>query len=244
MTPMINLIKNNVLCDNDKGLYGIKHVSPEQQKNLAAALAGTQRLGEGLTDAEFELEQSIKKSREIIENAKAEAEVIVRNAKDQGYKSGYNDGFEQGYTESSSKLIDEKKPFVDAVRTLSQKISEYYENTKDGQSFIEETFLLAEKIIKIELLKDGNAYLGLFRKAAQHISNAGEVTVKTSKSGEQRILADRKKYEDAIDGLSELKIEADGGDEGKCVLETPLGNIDASIRTQLERAKKIVAPQK
>lgn len=194
-------------------------------------------------DPEAVLEQSKAKSREILQSARASAEAMVNSAKKEGFKKGYDEGFRQGFSEGSRAAINEKQPLIEELSQYRQRLSEYYNKPVAADDFIEDALELAKSIIATELKKNDDAFYGLYKKAALHINNTDKAVLKVGPRGYEAVSKNKSKFESAIDGLEELKITLEGDDDGLCVLETPLGNVDASVGAQFERAKKIIFPQ-
>lgn len=194
-------------------------------------------------DTDAVLEQSKAKSVEILQKAQASAEAMIGNAKKQGFAKGYDEGFRQGFSDASKAAVNEKLPLIESLSQYAQRLCEYYDNPIEPDEFVEDALELAKKIISIELAKNDDAFYGLYRKAALHISNVNKASLKVGPRGYKVVSKNIKKFESAIDGLEELKVTLEGEDDGKCLLETPLGNIDASASAQFERAKKIIFPK-
>lgn len=197
---------------------------------------------ETVEDAESVLKNSISKSRDIVSMAQRKVEQAVENAKKHGYEKGYKEGYNDGVSEGVNFEIKEKQPIIDVFSVFSKRLAEFYNNSSHDYNYTDSAFELAQRIILMELVKNDDAFYGLYKKAALHISNVEKAELKAGPRGYAIVQADKKKFEDAIEGLSELKITKQGDDDGLCILETPLGNIDASVGAQLRRAKKIVSP--
>lgn len=192
---------------------------------------------------EAALEQSKAKAAEILNKAWSSADAMINSAKNEGFKKGYDEGFRLGYSEASRKAANEKQPLVEALGQYEKRLAEYLNKPVAAEDFVEDALALAKKIISIELRKNDDAVLGLYKKGAAHIRNVDKATLKVGPRGYKVATENIKKFESAIDGLEELKVTLEGDDDGLCVLETPLGSVDASAGVQFERAKRILFPQ-
>lgn len=199
-----------------------------------------------ISDAESVLRNTIGKSRDIENRAIDEAKTAVEKAKESGYLKGHEEGFSKGYNEALKNEEDKKEPLIKNFNELEKIFSDSYlkKSQSNGTDYIEDAFELAKKIIYIELSKNDESYLNLYKKAAVHVNSAQKVTLKVGPRGYEAAQALRPKFEGSIDGLQDLEIVSVGSDDGFCLLETPLGNVNASVDAQLKRAKKIIVPQK
>lgn len=195
-----------------------------------------------ISDAESVLQSTIGKSRDIENRAVDEAKSAVEKSKERGYSKGHEEGFSKGYDEALKSEAAKKQPLINAFKELSEKLSDCYEAKSQDAGFIEDAFAIAKKIIYIELSKNNEAYLNLYKKAAVHVSGVEKATLKVGPRGFEAAKALRPKFEEAIDGLEKLEIVSVGKDDGFLLLETPLGNVNASIDEQLDRAEKIMKP--
>jgi flagellar assembly protein FliH len=249
MMAMSNVKKGcEILRDNGNGGFFVvsgKVVSGEEHKKIVrqAVADDEQRIIDGIADADAVLTHSIGRGRELLERARTEAQAAVRSAKGHGFSKGFNEGLSQGYSEGIRLSLEEKQPLIDTLSLLSQRLSEYYGKPVEKNAYINKAFELAERVISMELAKNDDAFFGLYRKAALHISNTDTANLKVGPRGYSVVHADKKKFENTIEGLNGLKTTLTGDNDGLCLLETPLGNIDASVGAQLSRAKKIILPQ-
>ncbi len=225
----------NVLLNDGSGVSVITaKVLKDQDKKC---------LGDIILDADILVNHTLGQSRAIIDRAQEEALAAVSDAGRQGYTKGYEEGFQEGVSEETQLALQERQPLVDELSSLCEKFAEYYPKPTDNFENMDKAFELAQKIIAMELYKNDDAFFGLYRKAALHISNVDSAVLKVGPRGLKAAEANRSKFENAIEGLGELKVVLFSDDDGLCQLETSLGNIDTSIGAQLKRAKDIISPQ-
>lgn len=244
---MSNVKKQYELITDDRGLYGVSSLAQEiveSANNYAANPEGFDSRARSNTEVSINI--LMKRCRTMVEEARNKVMSEARDAHDKGYQKGYDNGYKDAYNRTFSQALADKH---DITESLSKLASAYKESSQNANADTDKTIVidkaleLAQKIIKTELETNPEAFYNLYKKAAQHISNVQRATVKTSLRGAQLIEADKKKYENAVEGLEELTVEADGNESGKCILETELGTVDASVTTQFERAKHIMMPQ-
>jgi flagellar assembly protein FliH len=249
MSPMSNVRKIRVTPQNGggDGCYVVSGnvIGQEEHEKLAgqAKTDNNQRLSDAAAAADAVLKQSEIKCGDMVAGARAEAKAMLDSAKKQGFAKGYDDGFRKGYREGTQAAMDERQPLNDALLEFSKRLSEYYGRPVDKYAYLGDAFELAQRVISMELAKNDEAFFGLYKKAALHISNVDKALLKVGPRGYAVVQAEKDKFENAIEGLAELKTVLAGDDDGLCLLETSLGNIDASVAKQLSRAKNIILPQ-
>lgn len=244
---MSNVKKQYELITDDQGLYGVSRAAHEivdSANNYAANPDGFD--SRARSNAEVTVNILMKRCRTMVEQARARVMSEAREAHDKGYTKGYDNGYKEAYNRTFSQALAEKHELTEAFNKLAVSYKEASlkdTDETDKNKSLDKALELAKEIINTELANNPEAFYSLYKKAAQHISNVRRATVKTSQKGAQLIETDRRRYENAIEGLEELTVEADGDEAGRCILETELGTIDASVSAQFERAKHIMIPQ-
>jgi flagellar biosynthesis/type III secretory pathway protein FliH len=185
--------------------------------------------------------ESEKMSEAVIAQAHEHAKVIFEKAAERGKEAGYIDGFEKGIKEGQVEVVEMEKVGVNELNELCQRVEEQYIDgvqTANNES-LDFAFELAEKIIGIEINRNDAAFISLFESAAAHIGEASTATLKVGPRGYEIATHNIEALKKSINGLKHLEIEADGEDNGKCLIETDSGDIDASTQVQLEKARKL-----
>lgn len=195
-----------------------------------------------MLEAENIMKETFKKSQNIMARVNAEAEAAINGAKRKGFEKGYDTGYRDGLRTAISEAVSEKQPIADEIEALTIQLPEYCSLFSEKNELLCKAFDLAEKIIKMKLGNNNEAFFGLYSKAALHISNVEKATLKTNVMGCSAVKKDPQKFKNAIEGLSQLETVQVDGEDGLCILETPIGTIDASVNVQFERAKNIICP--
>lgn len=246
MSLLSNIKKSlNVKIDSETDRFSFENEktgSDNKEKESAAANSSTFSHYE-MRVSERAVNHTLNKSRDIINLSNEEAQRIINKAKEQGYSQGYEEGFKKGSEDAIHSEFENKQPVIQNISAYGQKISEYYSNKSADIGSLEKVFELAEKIISIEIAKNGEAIYNLYNKAALHIGRAESATLKLGPHGCEYAKENSQRFKSAIDGLQKLDIVLTGEDDGFCVLETPVGNVDASVKVQMKRAKDIISPE-
>jgi flagellar assembly protein FliH len=200
-------------------------------------------IGESLHSSQTSVNILARKCREMVEKAKKDVLAAGENAYKKGYEKGKSEGFKSEYDETTKSVLNANLSQTSEFDELKKRIESEPRTPCENDGIKEKALLLAKKIIENELLKNDDAYFGLYTKAANHISNAQSATLVTSERGADVFEKNKEKYENAIDGLNHLEVKTKACENGLCILETEFGTVDASAEKQFERAKNIMMPQ-
>ncbi len=213
----------------------------EESKALAAVVNAQVR----------ELEIISKANEEaalLIEKAKADAEEIKTRAYEIGFDSGKSDGFKQGKIDAKDAAREEMKSEIDElkynvareiklVEVEKQKILEnYIEDLKDISISIGEkialTSLKSSKSVIEKMILEATEKMKKSSWAKIYIGYTEEaVNIK----GDTEFL---EKLSRLADNVKVIIMQAD--EEGTCIIETPNGTMDISVKTQVNNIKDIV----
>lgn len=219
---------HRILRQNDSGEY------------YSVRTGEAQHLHSKMLEAERIMKNSLNRSRDIISKVEEEAKSLINDAAKSGFDKGYNEGYSKGLNEGRTIPVEIKRPTVDELEKLKERLPECYDVETPRSELMDKAFELAQKVISIEIETNREAFFGLYNKAAQHISNVNEATVKASARNCREIEKNLDKFKNAIDGLNVINtVELDCGDD-YCLLETSLGTIETTASVQFERAKGII----
>ncbi|WP_374065396.1 flagellar assembly protein FliH [Paraliobacillus sp. JSM ZJ581] len=195
-----------------------------------------------ITKAEQQLQEQKQDTQEWIEtkHKQIEAEKIAWQEEkltwiEQAKEEGYNAGFEQGKQESLlnyQNLIHEAKKIIDITR------AERMEMITQNERFILNISLDAATKIVHQSIVDKDAYIEIVKSVLQEARE--QPTIQIHAHPDDYLIC--QKYKDELFSIVDPKIELsfypdDTLQVGSCVIETPIGKIDASIDTQLENLR-------
>lgn len=186
--------------------------------------------------------EASRQAQEIIERAREEAVSILENARNEGFDQGRIEGFEQGVQQGAEQIRAFENEKIQELQEFCSKYEEQLIQRLDSinTEALEFAFSLASKIIGVEIDRDDSAFLKLFEDAAAHIGEAETITLKVDEKCYGIATRCRDQMIKCISGLKKINIEQSGDAYGTCVLETPRGNVDSSVDTQLARAAEVV----
>jgi flagellar assembly protein FliH len=174
------------------------------------------------------LEDALKKSSEIIENAKIESykerENILANAKEEGYQEGYQVGLEE------VKKLQEK---------LEDDIYQQQLNYEKQMASLEPKFAgimisLIEKITGVVMEDHKDIILHLVKNSLNNLNNNMNFLIKVSKEDFNAVYTRRNDFLAELREGARIEIFEDQSlEKNQCMIETDNSIIDCSLDVQL-----------
>ncbi len=218
-----------------------KEIIEEASKKGEAIVKEAKDKAEGIIDsahAEYE-----KQLNNAYEKAKSIYEENKKRGYDEGYKlgkeEGYAEGYEKGYMEGkeeSEKLINEALEIKNSYTSIRNNALR--EAEKD---LIELVVSVYEKVLYDKVEDDEDYIVSLILNGIEELEIKEKLTIIVSEYDYEVV----KKYEKAILSKASLidsidiRINSDM-EKGDCILETSKGNIDVSLKNQLNEIKDLL----
>lgn len=200
---------------------------------------------EHLSELEAEvLENARKQAKQILTDARAQAELLREQGYAEGKESGRRDGFREAY-EEQRRILDEE------IKELQQNASEALQSVAVEKAKLLEQYIddlkrislaIAEKIIQTSLQSSGDIVKRMILSATDKITKKQWAKIYITKCNTGVSLEVDSEFLEALSKVSDnIKIiTMDNGEEGTCIIELPDEIIDASVGTQLENIKDIL----
>jgi len=226
------LKKGNNYDDKTKEII-VEEAKIEYEKIVKSAQEESQKIIEASNESyESMINAAYDRAEEIVNQSK-------ENGYNEGYKIGYSEGYQNGYTEGkiiSDKLIED-----------SLKIKNEYINEKDNllkdleEDIIDLVINIYEKIINEKTEKDNEMIISLVLNGIRNLDLTEKLTIVASKEDYDILQMSKDIILAKASMISELNIKYDISlEKGDCILETSKGNIDVSIKNQLEEVKELL----
>lgn len=189
------------------------------------------------------LEDAEREAAELVASAKNEADSIRDQARIAGDKAGYKDGYEVGHEQSveeSKHLVEEAaKKAANIMRAALDAKNTYLEQAEDEVTRI--AMEIVEKVLPQHFIDAPQVILPLVRKALLKVKDQPEVTIHVSQDSYEFVLMAQTDFQGMLEGKATLIIQPDETlSAGDCVMETPAGNVDARLATQIEIIKQAI----
>ncbi len=164
-------------------------------------------------------------ARSLVEEAQRRAEEIGREAEKryaERLEEGYRDGVEQGKMEHAEKMMETVLASVEFIENIERTVAS----------------VVSQSVRKIiGELGDDERIVRVVHTALNTVRGQQKVTVRVSPADEPAV----SKALEAMTGGNYLTVAADGRlERGRCILESDLGVVDASLQTQLAALERSI----
>jgi flagellar assembly protein FliH len=181
-----------------------------------------------------------------IKEIQEQAEAILRTAREEKESiemEAYTKGLEQGQAQGQMMAVKKIEPLmatlskaVDDLRRIRQQIVE-----KHQDQVMEILFLIAEKIIHRQIQLSPDIVLDTVKEAARYLTETDEIRLRLHPSDFEYLRDIERLLSKHLSGNMEIHFVEDSTlDRGGIVIDTEFGEIDASIRSQIEHMKEVL----
>ena len=187
-------------------------------------------------DAEYASKRSEMDARNLAEEIKEEAREAGR---EEGCKEGHKDGMKKAAEDCEDILAaaNEKANSLMSAALEARKV--YLQMAEDDITSI--AMSAVEQILPQHFIDAPQIILPLVRKALMKVRDQAEVPVHVAPDAYEFVLMAQAEFQHMLEGQAVLLIQSDASlQPGDCVLETPNGNVDARLATQIELVKKAI----
>lgn len=249
--------KNDELRDDDTSLT-VHKLGPEEKfagtvlKSLKEKIEDArdelksveQEAEETLEQAESEkqqiLEQARERADEIVEEAELEAETIisekeekVAEAREEGYKAGYNDGTRQAQEDTIEMIEQGETILQEARRKRNSLIGEL------DEEFVSLLSQLAGRVVREYVEADPDTVLRTVKQAVEEVRDQQQVTVVLHPKDLVPVQTAVDSFLDQHPSLSHVNlVEDDRLERGGCRIRTDYGDIEATLQAQVDHLSR------
>jgi flagellar assembly protein FliH len=172
---------------------------------------------------------------QLVAQATAQAEDIRESARAQGYSDGHAAGQADGLAEVSSAALALGEANT-AVQALLYEVS-----TKVERDAVELALALAEKILAGALQAKPELVLTAVQGALRRITDRRRITVLVNPADLQIVQTAVGDLQAQGNGVELCDVQVDPRVQpGGAIVRTAEGEVDASVQTQLERAREVI----
>jgi flagellar assembly protein FliH len=196
-------------------------------------------------NADIIINNALKKAEEIRLQSQTEAQNILKEAvqiKENAYSIGYEQGVETGVQQGEKMAEEDEAAAVMQLQEAANRLEECHSDIDESifNQAVDFSFYLAEKIVNLQIDKNDEAFLNICKNAVSHIGESSSATIRVGSREYEIVTRFQKELKKSINGLENLEIELEDDKNGYCIIETSVGSIDASVGTQLYRAKQML----
>ena len=171
-----------------------------------------------------------KEIQDVLREAQEKASLLEREAYEKGFAQGEKDGFELGQRKAL-KLVENIQSVLRSMDNLRQEVLAHYE-----KEILELVFAIAQRVIHRDIRSDDKAVEGTVLSALALAAEKSKATLRVNPEDFDYVEELRPEFFAAVEELKALTITSDPSiTRGGCLLESPYGDVDARIETQLEK---------
>ena len=199
-----------------------------------AALEEQAALDRELEKARNELERVRAEADQMLQNASAQIEEMRRNTLEEAKDQGYKDGYEQGMAQVQAMKDDYLSQKEELEREYHHKIEEL------EPEFVRNLTEIYEHVFKVDLSVYSQIVSNLLIDAMQKTDSAKNYIVHVSKKDYAKVCEERERIQEETGTLADnLEIVSDMTlSPSQCMIETESGIYDCSLGVELEELKR------
>ena len=184
-----------------------------------------------------------KEKNAILEDAHQQADVVLEKARNDGREEGIQLGREEGI----AQIREEEKQIILDANAKAEKTLE--DAKKESQMYVQQAedqiaqiaMQIVEKILPQHFIDVPTLVLPLVQKALLKVKDQPSVNVRVSPDSYDLVLMARSEMQNLLEGNALLEVHSDENlGPGDVILETPNGDVDARLSTQLESIRKAI----
>ncbi|WP_181186211.1 flagellar assembly protein FliH [Alkalicoccus urumqiensis] len=249
---MSRLIKSRSAGNDSHRTIGIKPLFEQQPGDQLIPPEETQRAPipqkeelEHLEDSLQEVKNQIEREKEAFDQWKLEQQKAVEQEAEERWRTAAEEGFEKGYQDA----VEEAQRQVDAYLVQAGGIvesarSDYWNKIDSAeQQMVELAVKAAGHIIGKELEADAETCTAIVKKAVAEVREQEYIKIYVHPYWYETLLKQKEEIQAAA-MEAEIVIYPDGSlPENGCVLDTPVGRLDAGLDVQLFELKRQLSEQ-
>ena len=171
-----------------------------------------------------------RENEDILQKAKEKALYIEHEAYEKGFAQGEKDGLELG-EKKAAKLTENIEKVLSELKQLKKEILKRYE-----KEILDLIFIITKKVVKCEIACNEKALQETILNTLQLAFDKSEVVLSVNPKDFECVNKLRSRFFTEVKDLKSVSITEDPSiTRGGCFLETPNGDIDATIETQLQK---------
>lgn len=176
-----------------------------------------------------------KQADDILKDAREKADRMEREAYEKGFAQGEKDGLELG-KRRAVKVIENIERLLVEMSSVKEEILRQYE-----RELLEIVFAIAQKVIHRQVQSDDKVIEGSVLEAMKLAAERSKITLRVNPEDLEYVEELQPELFSTVKELKALMITGDDSiTRGGCFLETPYGDIDARVETQLERIHQCI----
>jgi flagellar assembly protein FliH len=176
-----------------------------------------------------------EEAKKIIRAAKKQADNIEQTAYTRGFEQGEKDGLDFGQ-QKVAKVIEKIEAYFIELSKTKDMMAKTFE-----KDFLDIVFAISKKVIQTQVTLETEAVKTAVLEAIGAATEKSRLVVKINPEDDKFI---KEIQMDAMERFKQIKkmdvVSDPGVKKGGCLIETPYGDVDATIDTKLHKIKTAI----
>lgn len=201
----------------------------QQEQNIDYKAVGEAIVNKARAEADMIVKEALLEAKDIVTKASDDMKELRNRVIEESKDEGYKEGVAQAENEYENLLAE--------TQELKEQVSVEYEKILESleEDTVNTILHIARKVISNELKCKDNILL-MVKDAFEKCSKEHKVVLKLSEQDYEYINENREELNKMLERSEEVEIKKDLSlKEGGCVIDTPLGSIDASAYSKLDK---------
>lgn len=204
----------------------------EEEQCIDYKAIGEEIINKAKQEADLIIKEALLEAKDIVTNASNDMKELKDKVTEESKREGYDKGVEKAEKEYEQLLAE--------VRDVKEQVSMEYEKILEAleEDTVNTILQISRKVISNELKCKDNILL-LVKDAFEKCSKEHKVVLKLSEQDYEYVSENKEELAKMLERSEEVEIKKDLSlKEGGCVIDTPLGSIDASAYTKMDKIEE------
>ena len=172
----------------------------------------------------------------MVEERVKEFEARFQQEKEDAYRSGFEDGRADGLKEGQAQSQAEIQHFQAMLEALNEQWEDLFRNL--DLTLADLAMAVARKMVGNLVERHSEPVTQAVQDCLGYLQDTSRVLIRVNPADLETIRQHRAEWQESIEALENLLVEADPNvSRGGCLVETPMGDLDAQVESRLEKLR-------
>lgn len=192
-----------------------------------------------LQNLEEKKEALIQETQAVIKREQDSWQEEKEKLQEEARVEAYAEGLEKGKLEAQAtyeQVLEQANAIIDVAKEEYHRVLDESEET-----IIDLSIYMAEKILKEQIERKPEHFINIVKGAISEIKDQSSITIFLHPHNYKAVMEEKSALETLLNGDTKLSIFVDHKlAENSCLIEHPLGQVDATVDTQLNEIRNVL----